>query len=78
MKNYWVYIMCGLTKVLYVGVTNDIERRNYEHKSKSFPGFTSKYGLDRLVYFEQHASIRNAIDRGKTNQIMAGGQRKWP
>ena len=57
--------MSGRTRTLYVGVTNDIVRRSYEHKSKSVPGFTSKYHLDRLVYFEEHGNIRNAIDREK-------------
>jgi putative endonuclease len=65
VKNYWVYIMSGRTRTLYVGVTNDIARRADEHKRKSVPGFTSKYHLDRLVYFEEHASIRDAIDREK-------------
>jgi putative endonuclease len=50
---------------LYVGVTNDIERRDYEHKNRSIPGFTSKYRLDRMVYFEGHADIREAIEREK-------------
>jgi putative endonuclease len=65
MKNYWVYIMSGRTRTLYVGVTNDIERRTYEHRNKSVPGFTSKYGLDRLVYFEEHGAICDAIEREK-------------
>jgi putative endonuclease len=65
VKSYWVYIMTGRTRTLYVGVTNDIQRRDYEHKNKLVPGFTSKYRLDRLVYFEQHADIREAIDREK-------------
>ena len=65
MKSYWVYIMSGRMRTLYVGVTNDIERRVYEHKNKSIPGFTSEYRLDRLVYFEEHADIRDAIDREK-------------
>ena len=65
MKSYRVYIMSGRTRTFYVGVTNDIERRNYEHKNKSVPGFTSKYGLNRLVYFEEHADIRTAIEREK-------------
>jgi putative endonuclease len=65
MKNYWVYIISGRTRILYVGVTNDIERRVYEHRNKSVPGFTSKYRLDRLVYFEEHVDIRDAIEREK-------------
>ena len=65
MKSCWVYIMSGRTRTLYVGVTNDIERRTHEHEDKAVPGFTSKYRLDRLVYFEDHADIRGAIDREK-------------
>lgn len=57
--------MSGRTRTSYVGVTNDLERRSYEHKNKLIAGFTSKYGLDRLVYFEQHTDIRVAIEREK-------------
>jgi putative endonuclease len=65
MKSYWVYVLSGRTRTLCVGVTNGIERRTYEHQNKSVPGFTSKYRLDRLVYFEEHADIRNALEREK-------------
>ncbi len=65
MNSYWVYIMSGRTRTLYVGVTNNLERRAYEHQDKRFPGFTSKYRLDRLVYFEEHSDIRAAIEREK-------------
>jgi putative endonuclease len=65
MKSYWVYILSGRTRTLYVGVTNDLERRTYEHQNKLVPGFTSKYRVDRLVYFEEHADIRVAIEREK-------------
>jgi len=65
VKSYWVYILSGRTRTLYVGVTNDLERRDYEHKNKLIAGFTSKYRLDRLVYFEQHTDIRVANEREK-------------
>ena len=65
MKNYWVYIMSGRTRTLYIGVTNDIERRIYEHRNKFVPGFTSKYRLGRLIYFEEFGDIRDAIEREK-------------
>ena len=65
MRSYWVYIMSGRTRTLYIGVTNNIERRVYEHRKKSVPGFTSKYCLDRLVYFEEHVDIREAVGREK-------------
>ena len=76
MKTYWVYIMSGRTRTLYVEVTNDIERRDYEHKNKSTPGFTSKYRLDRLVYFERtRTSARQSSERNKSNP--GGGKRSW-
>jgi hypothetical protein len=52
MKQYYVYILSNLSRRLYVGVTNDLERRVYEHKNKSFEGFSKKYNLTFLVYYE--------------------------
>jgi len=49
---FFVYIVANEWLTIYVGVTNNLERRVYEHKHKLFPWFTTKYGLDRLVYFE--------------------------
>jgi putative endonuclease len=63
-KRFFVYILANRLKgVLYVGVTNDLGRRIWEHKTKVAPGFTSKYGVSRLVYFEEHASILEARAR---------------
>jgi putative endonuclease len=63
-KRYFVYILANEPKgVLYVGVTNDLARRTFEHRSKIVPGFTSRYGVSRLVYYEEHASILEARDR---------------
>jgi putative endonuclease len=65
-KNYWVYILASqIGGTLYIGVTNDLVRRVYEHKSKEVPGFTKKYGVARLVYFEQFTDIEHAIRREK-------------
>ena len=65
-RNYWVYIVAsGLGGTLYIGVTNDLIRRVYEHKSKVAEGFTRKYDIDRLVYFEPFDDIENAIRREK-------------
>lgn len=62
MKNSYVYIMTNKKNgTLYVGVTNNIARRVYEHKNKLVDGFSSKYGLGRLVYLEQFLSIEDAI-----------------
>ena len=49
-KKYWVYIVCSVSGTLYIGITNNIERRVWEHKSGEFEGFASRYGCNRLVY----------------------------
>jgi len=66
MKQYYVYILASKRNgTLYTGVTNDLERRVYEHKHKSIDGFTSKYNVDKLVCFEHTQSIESAISREK-------------
>ncbi len=65
MRRYYVYIMASKSRVLYIGVTNDIWRRVWEHKNDATPGFTSKYRVHRLVYFEEFKYIGNAIAREK-------------
>ena len=52
MKTYCVYIMAGASGVIYIGVTNDLERRVGEHKRKAVPGFSARYNLTKLVHFE--------------------------
>jgi putative endonuclease len=64
-KQYYVYIMTNVARILYVGVTNNLERRVYEHKHKLVPGFTSKYGLTQLVYYAETEDVREAIAREK-------------
>ena len=64
--NYYVYILANKTNtVLYVGVTNNLVRRVFEHKEKLVDGFTKKYQVDKLVYFEQTSSPTDAIAREK-------------
>ncbi len=66
MKEYYVYIMSGNNNnTIYIGVTNDIERRVYEHKEKINKGFTEKYNCTKLVYYEVHNQIIEAIYREK-------------
>ena len=65
MKTYFVYILASKRFVLYIGVTNDLQRRIYEHKHGIFPGFTKKYNVDRLLYYEQFSEIEQAIAREK-------------
>lgn len=63
---YYVYIMTNKTnKVLYIGVTNNLERRCYEHKQKLIKGFTEKYNISKLVYYEETKDIKEAITREK-------------
>ena len=60
-KTYYVYIMSSLSRTLYTGVTNDLERRANEHKSGAVAGFTKRYKIDRLVYFLETDDIGEAI-----------------
>jgi putative endonuclease len=64
-RTSYVYIMTNRSQTLYVGVTNNLERRVWQHKNGAFEGFTSKYKLDRLVYCEEYSDVRNAISREK-------------
>ena len=65
MNQYFVYIMTNASGTLYTGVTNNLVRRIYEHKNKSVPGFTSKYNITKLVYFEECGDVLAAITREK-------------
>jgi putative endonuclease len=65
MRHYYVYVLSSWSRVLYVGVTNDLERRVYQHKHKLVPGFTSKYNISRLVHYEETTDVREAIAREK-------------
>ena len=75
-KGGYVYILFSKRNgTLYTGVTSDLKRRIFEHKSKMHEGsFTAKYGVDKLGYFEEHNSIKEAIEREK--QIKAGNRAK--
>lgn len=65
MNQYYVYVMSNRSRVLYTGVTNDLERRVWEHKSLLTDGFTRRYKLTWLVYFEATNDIESAILREK-------------
>ena len=73
--HYYVYILASRRNgTIYVGVTNDLRRRVWQHKHKAIPGFTSRYGIDRLVYFEACRDVTSAIAREK--QIKAGSRKR--
>lgn len=66
MNTYTVYMLTNThNTVLYIGITNDLDRRVLEHKSGLIPGFTKKYNLHKLVYFEQTPDVKSAIAREK-------------
>ena len=74
-RQYYVYIMTNqYNTVLYTGITNDLKRRIYEHKEKMVAGFTNKYNITKLVYYEVFDDPENAISREK--QIKAGSRQK--
>lgn len=74
-KQYYIYILTNFENgTLCTGVTNNLLRRTYEHKNKLVKGFTKKYGLDKLVYYEIFNSIDQAIFREK--QIKGGSRKK--
>ena len=64
--NYYVYILTNKSDhVMYIGVTNNLERRVYEHKQELIEGFTKRYHVNKLVYFETTTDVRSAIEREK-------------
>ena len=72
---YYVYLLASKIRgTLYIGMTNDLQRRVYEHKMGIKKGFTQKYGVNRLVYFEVFQNVNEAIDREKN---MKKWKRDW-
>jgi len=65
MATFYVYIMSSKSRVLYIGITNNLRRRVWEHKNGLCSGFTRDYKIHRLVYFERFQYVRNAIYREK-------------
>ena len=74
-KKFYVYLMMSSNnRVIYIGVTNSLIRRVYEHRNKLTKGFTNKYNVNKLVYFEQYDYAYEAISREK--QLKAGSRKK--
>jgi len=88
MKEYYVYIMSSNNRsTIYIGVTNDLERRVFEHRNKLIKGFTEKYKCINLVFYEEHNQIVKAIYREKKiknwnrnwkNQLIEELNPEWP
>ncbi len=86
-KSYYVYLLTNWNnRIMYVGVTNDLSRRLYEHENKLIAGFTAKYNLNKLVYFEEAQDVNVAIAREKEikkwrrekkNQLVNGDNPLW-
>jgi len=79
MRNhsYSVYIIAGKSRVLYIGMTNNLERRVYEHKNDLVEGFSKKYRCHRLVYCELFDEVLKAIDREKQLKRWSRAKKIW-
>jgi putative endonuclease len=73
-RRFFVYMLASLSRVLYLGVTNDVQRRVAEHRAKLLPGFTARYNITRLAYFEEYDRAAQAIAREK--QLKLWGRAK--
>jgi putative endonuclease len=65
MRQFYIYIMASKSRVLYTGITNNLQRRVWDHKHDELPGFTRKYRIHPLVYYETFKYVGNAIAREK-------------
>ena|SRR5665213_615100 len=63
--NYYTYVVASRSHVLYIGITSNLKQRVWEHRTGTYPGFTSKYRCHRLVWFESYVSVGLAIAREK-------------
>lgn len=77
VKNYWVYIMASWSGTLYVGITNNLQRRIFEHKHHLIEGFSKKYSCTRLVYSESFNDVRLAIKREKQIKNWSRKKKEW-
>jgi len=75
--NYYLYIMSSKTRVLYIGVTNNLIRRVYEHKNESVEGFTKKYQCKNLIYFEESCDINSILNREKQLKKWSRKKKIW-
>jgi len=76
-KRTYVYIATNRSRTLYIGVTNNLERRMWEHKQKDGSGFAARYNITRLVYYEESTDIRDAIAREKQLKHWRREKKVW-
>jgi putative endonuclease len=76
-RTYCVYILASRSRKLYTGVTNNLQRRTFEHRQGIIPGFTSRHRIFRLVHFEQCGDIRLAITREKEIKAWRREKKVW-
>ncbi|HLB32566.1 MAG TPA: GIY-YIG nuclease family protein [Patescibacteria group bacterium] len=74
---YYVYILASESGTLYTGVTNNLERRMYEHRNGLVEGFTKKYNCKKLVFFEEYLSIIDALNREKQIKKWRRSKKEW-
>jgi len=74
VKIYYVYILTNKSGTLYIGVTNNLRRRSWEHKFKTHESFTKKYNINKLIYFEEYNNVDDAIAREKQ---LKNWHRQW-
>jgi len=75
MHQYYVYIITNKSGTLYTGVTSNLKRRIFEHKNKLIEGFTKKYCIDQLIYYEMTSDVRSAIEREKQIKRWSRGKK---
>jgi len=77
-RQCYVYIMTNWSRILYVGVTNDLEQRVHEHKSESIEGFTKRYKITRLVYFDETSNMKGlSLERKRSRNGDAPKRQTW-
>jgi len=73
-RTYCVYIMGSLSGTLYIGMTGNLHKRTFDHKFHRIQGFTDKYDVDRLLYWESYDEVHKAIGREKQSRTGGGGE----
>ena len=77
MKKYYLYIVSSFSGVLYIGITNNLNRRIYEHQNEMVEGFTKKYKCKRLIYFEESSDVMAVLEREKQLKKWNRAKKIW-